>query len=163
MSMGSAKKAFEWLENKFKGGHNQDLIDEWGDQLDHGKMSSTQSVLDYVLYKFKLSRGLKENRVPVSDSYLAFGIVKGLPQEFENQKANLYTSLRGCDLDAVTHILMSTARQMGFDDSGKRIPSANSLPNVTPGYMGRGRGRGTGLPPRPLGMPEDLPDGFTGC
>lgn len=26
----------------------------------------------------------------------------------------------------------------------------------------RGRGRGTGMPPRTPGMPEDLPDGFTG-
>jgi hypothetical protein len=157
--MDSAKEAFEWLESKYKGGHNQDLIDEWGTELDHGKMPSSQSINDYVVNKFKLARGLKENQVPVSNSRLIFGIVKGLPREFENQRASLYTSLKGCGQDAAVHTLTQAARLLGYDETGKKVLSANVLPNVSPGYMGRGRGRGSGLPPRPLGMPEDLPDG----
>lgn len=33
--METAKEAFEWLEQKYKGGHNQDLIAEWSEQLDN--------------------------------------------------------------------------------------------------------------------------------
>lgn len=163
VSMDSAKEAFQWLENKYKGGHNHDLIDEWGTELDYGKMSSSQSINDYVVNKFKLARGLKDNQIPVSNSRLMFGVVKGLPREFEHQKAGLYTSIKDCGQDAAIHTLIQSARLLGYDETGKKVPSANALPNTSPGYMGRGRGRGSGLPPRPLGMPEDLPDGFTGC
>ena len=48
VTMESAKEAFEWLESKYKGGHNQDLIDDWGEQLDHGKMPQTQSRNNFV-------------------------------------------------------------------------------------------------------------------
>lgn len=87
--MESAKEAFEWLENKYKRGHNQDLIFEWSDQVDNGKMTPGHTLNDYVVFEFGLARGLKENQSPVTNSRLNYGLVKGLPREFETQKANL--------------------------------------------------------------------------
>lgn len=104
-------------------------------------MPHTQTLNDYVVYKFKLARGLKENRMPVTNSRLLLGIVKGLPREFEHQKANLYTSLKERDQGEVVHTLMTTARLLGYDDSGKKIPFAHALPNVTLGtWEGEGEG-----------------------
>lgn len=126
-------------------------------------MSSNQTLRDYVPEKFRVARGLKENQNPVTNSRLTFGIVKGLAREFEAQRAGLYTALKDHGQDEVVHILISSARLLGYDGTGKRVPSANALPNFSPGYMGRGRGRGMGTPARPPGMPDELPDGFTGC
>jgi hypothetical protein len=86
-----------------------------------------------------------------------FGVVKGLPREFEHQKVGLDTSIKDCGQDAEFTPLINPARLLGYDETGKKVPSANALPNTSPGYMGRGRGRGIGLPPRPLGMPGHLP------
>ncbi len=47
-------------------GHNQDLISEWSEQLDNGKMLPNQTLRDYVNDKFRVAHGLKENQIHVS-------------------------------------------------------------------------------------------------
>lgn len=65
--------------------------------------------------------------------------------------------------DQVIHKLSVTTKLIGFHETNQRTPSVNVLPSHPQWYLSKGRGRGAGMSPGTLKMPDDLLGGITGC
>ncbi len=142
---GSACEALEWLCNRFQGGHNQAINDEWLRRFTEEGMTREETLEQYVRRKVNLFRSLVANSHPLRSDALSKHIIDGLPAEFNHGKPSLYAPCAGANPDAILQILRAQASGIGFNDMRPR-PEPKAAKSVAPppdshDKGGRGRGR----------------------
>ena len=122
---GSAMLAFQWVKNKFTGGHDLNINDDWQDMIEKESMSLEGTMEQYVSRKKLLAARINGNGGNITEEKLRRCIINNLPWQFEVHKATLTASTATSTVDGMMPIFKSMARQINFDDKVARLPRAN--------------------------------------
>lgn len=142
----SACDALRWLCNKFQGGRNRAINDEWLRRLTQEGMTREETLEQYVRRKVNLFRSLVANSHPLRSNDLSKFIIDGLPAEFNFGKPALYAPCAGGSPDAILEILRAQANGIGFNDMRPRPEPKAAKTVVPPSESAEKGGRGRGRP-----------------
>ena len=113
---GSAFRAFSWLKEKFTGGVNLEVNEEWQEQLEKEPMAATQTLEQYLSKKKLLAARINGNGGYITQAKLKRCVINNLPWCFENHKAALTASTATATMDEMLSIMRSMAKKIGYDD-----------------------------------------------
>jgi len=149
-SMKIASAAYQWVQQKFTGGADQEVTSRWLELL-HKGMTETETLEEYYNRMVALYEALKGNGHPIMERDVKIAIIHGLPEAAK--ETGMISSSAGRDLEGLWEIIATTAKGLGFDDRVPRvIPVAKAVTNPIPATTsttaspqeGSAQGHGTG-------------------